>query len=178
MPIQEDRRRILKLFSVLLDYPNEELFQSVDELRLEFSNLSQYPVMTACQDFVKLLECTPLIPMQEHYATVFDFSAETCLNLTYHEHGEQPERGAALANFRQLYKIAGYEQADSELPDYLPVVLEFLSLCSDKTCSNILERHIPHLEVLASRLKELGDPYQDVMEALCTTCRQIVARGV
>ncbi|MGC8658324.1 MAG: nitrate reductase molybdenum cofactor assembly chaperone [Desulfomonilaceae bacterium] len=178
MPVQKDRRRILKLFSVLLAYPDEQLLQSLDEVRVELWALSQYPAISPCNEFVKLLGSVPLISMQERYTNIFDLRAETCLNLTYHEHGENPERGVALANFRQLYKTSGYEQTDSELPDYLPIVLEFLSLCADEVCSAVLRRHVAHLEVLASRLKALGDPYQVVMEALCIICRQIVTKGV
>lgn len=178
MTNQVDKRRIFKLFSVLLGYPDEDLFESSKELRLELTRLSEFPTMAPCRDFLDFLDSTSLIVIQEQYSTVFDFNAQTCLNLTYHEHGETRERGAALANFRQLYKKEGYEQSNSELPDYLPVALEFLSLCSDETCSTILERHIPHLDVLAERLKELGHPYHNVMEALSLTCREFVAKGV
>ncbi|MGA8830843.1 MAG: nitrate reductase molybdenum cofactor assembly chaperone [Desulfomonilaceae bacterium] len=178
MPNQEDRRTIFKLFSVLLSYPDEDLLESSEELRLKLTSLSAFPTIAPCGDFLDFLDSTPLIVIQEQYSTVFDFNAQTCLNLTYHEHGESSERGTALANFRQLYKKEGYEQSNSELPDYLPVTLEFLSLCSDITCYAILERHIPHMDVLAERLKELGHPYHNVMEALSLTCRKFVAKGV
>ncbi len=178
MSILEDKRRIFKLFSVLLSYPNKELLESLGDLRLELCNLSAFPTMSACGDFLESLDSTPSIVIQEQYTTVFDFSAQTCLNLTYHQYGESSERGPALAFFRQLYKIEGYEQSNSELPDYLPVVLEFLSLCSYETCSTILDRHIPHMDVLAERLKELGHPYHNVMEALSLTCREFVAKGM
>jgi nitrate reductase assembly molybdenum cofactor insertion protein NarJ len=77
--------------------------------------------MVPCGDLLDFSDSTPVIVIQEQYSTVFDFNAQTCLNLTYHEHGETRERGAALANFRQLYKNEGYEQSNSELPDYLPL---------------------------------------------------------
>jgi len=178
MTDQVDKRRIFKLFSMLLEYPNEDLIESSEELRLELTRLSAFPTMAPCGDFLDFLDSTPLIFIQEQYSTVFDFNAKTCLNLTYHEHGETRERGAALATFRQLYKNEGYEQSNSELPDFLPVALEFMSLCSNETCSTILERHIPHMEILAVRLKELGHPYHNVMEALSLTCREFEAKGV
>jgi len=121
MTNQVDKRRIFKLFSVLLGYPDEDLFESSEELRLELTSLSEFPTMAPCGDFLDFLDSTPVIVIQEQYSTVFDFNAQTCLNLTYHEHGETRERGAALANFRQLYKNEGYEQSNSELPDYLPL---------------------------------------------------------
>lgn len=178
MAKQEHRPRIFKLFSVLLSYPDEDLLESSEDLRFELSTLSEFPTMAPCRYFLDFLDSTPLIVVEEIYTTVFDFNVQTCLNLTYHEHGETRERGAALASFRQLYKNEGYEQSNSELPDYLPVALEFLSLCSDETCSAILDRHIPHMDVLAARLKELGHPYHNVMEALSLTCREFTAKGV
>ncbi|MCX5874117.1 MAG: nitrate reductase molybdenum cofactor assembly chaperone [Deltaproteobacteria bacterium] len=172
-----DKRRILKLFSVLLSYPNEALVESLGDLREELATFSEHPAMLSCESFLITLETPPLITLQEHYTAVFDFNPKTCLNLTYHEYGESSGRGPALAHLIQLYKSEGYETSNDESPDYLPMVLEFLSVCPDQICSVILKRHTKHISAVAERLKERQSPYGNILEALSIICRELAHTG-
>jgi nitrate reductase molybdenum cofactor assembly chaperone NarJ/NarW len=177
MPIQQDQRAMFRLFSALLSYPDASLMDSLEDFRRECAGFAECNSTSKLNHFFETLETIPLMAIQESYTSAFDFSADTCLYLTYHEHGEARERGAALSKLRQLYKAEGYEQLNSELPDYLPIVLEFLSVCSDETASIVLRNHISHISILTERLKHIGHPYGCVMESLLLSCRELISEG-
>jgi nitrate reductase delta subunit len=177
MPIEQDKRAMFRLFSALLSYPDATLIDSLEDFRRECASFSECNSTSKLNHFFETLETVPLMAIQESYTSAFDFSADTSLYLTYHEHGETCERGAALSKLRQLYKTEGYEQLNSELPDYLPIVLEFLSVCSDETASIVLRKHISHISILTERLKHIGHPYDCVMESLLLSCGELVSEG-
>ncbi len=177
MPIQQDKRALFRLFSALLSYPDATLIDSLGDFRRECASFSECNSTSKLNHFFETLETIPLITIQESYTSAFDFSADTCLYLTYHKYGETSERGAALSKLRQLYKVEGYEQLNSELPDYLPLVLEFLSVCSDETSSLVLRNHISHVGIISERLKQIGHPYACVMESLLLSCRELIPKG-
>jgi nitrate reductase molybdenum cofactor assembly chaperone NarJ/NarW len=166
-----------KLFSVLLQYPDEALVQSVQAGKDYLAHFAHGPWGTACRGFFQHLETTPLISLQEDYVRTFDLRPSTCLNLTFHEFGDGKIRGAALAELNQLYKCAGYEFSGEDLPDFLPLVLEFLSVCSAETVRRILERYEKPIRGLAQRLHEEGSPYGDLLEALMLFIHEFKAAG-
>jgi nitrate reductase molybdenum cofactor assembly chaperone NarJ/NarW len=173
----EDRRFLFKLFSVLLQYPDEVLVQSVLAGKDYLAHFSDGSWGAACREFLQHLETTPLISLQEDYVRTFDLRPSTCLNLTFHEFGDGKIRGAALAELNQLYKCAGYEFSVEDLPDFLPLVLEFLSVCSAETVRPILERYEKPIRGLAQRLHEEGSPYGDLLEALMQFIHEFKAAG-
>ncbi|MGO9567699.1 MAG: nitrate reductase molybdenum cofactor assembly chaperone, partial [Desulfomonilaceae bacterium] len=147
--VMEEARPVLKVLSLLLDYPRERLIEARQELGDVINGFSHSVVKDKCGVFLEHLDATPLLQLQEEYARLFDFNPATCLNLTFHECGESKTRGFALVNLSQLYKNSGYEPATGELPDYLPLILEFLSVSSQETCSKILTQYGSHISDLA-----------------------------
>ncbi len=172
-----EARSVFKVFSLLLDYPGERLIEAREELGWIINGFSHSIVKTKCAHFLAHLDADPLLELQEEYTRLFDFNPATCLNLTFHECGESKARGFALANFSRLYKDAGYELASRELPDYLPLVLEFLSVCSGETRSKILTQYDSHISGLASRLLEQDSVYTGLVEALSTLIRELTGKG-
>lgn len=123
------------------------------------SELHAGPAKEVFADFLIDLKNRRLLDLQEEYSRIFDLSAATCLNLSYHKYGDERERGAALARLSGVYREAGYETTARELPDFLPLVLEFLSVCSGQEYAWIIEEYRPQIETLSARLKENGSPY-------------------
>ena len=173
----EDRRVWFKLFSVLLQYPDEAFLQSVQSLRDDHDLFSDDPSGLGCRDFLWYLEATPLLSLQEGYVQTFDLRPSTCLNLTFHELGDSKIRGVALAELSQLYQDAGYESSTEELPDFLPLMLEFLSVCSVSTVHRILERYGNPIRSLAQRLHDEGSPYGGLIEALVMFIHEFRSAG-
>ena len=171
----EGRRVWFKLFSVLLQYPDEAFVQTAQTLREDYGPSWDGRFASGCRDFLRYLDATPLISLQEVYVQNFDLRPSTCLNLTFHELGDSKIRGVALAELSQLYQDAGYEFSTEELPDFLPLMLEFLSVCSPDTALRILERYQKQIEGRAQRLREVESPYGNVLEALSLFIHEFMA---
>ena len=177
MVFDQDKRQLFKLLAVLLQYPDEELKDSVQSLLDGTACFPDGPCSGGLGTFLRYLDETPLIDLQEEYVRTFDMRAATCLNLTFHEFGDGKIRGAALADLSQLYRSAGYEPSPDDLPDFLPLMLEFLSVCPPETGSLILMRYAEQIRVLAGRLGELGSPYGHLLSALSLVSREFMDSG-
>jgi nitrate reductase delta subunit len=115
---------------------------------------------------IAALRNLPRLRLQEEYTRVFDLNPATCLNLTYHKWGDSPERAAGLAKLNQLYLDAGFEWVGGELPDFLPLVLEFLALAPKEAGVLITGQFREQIEILGSRLDSLQSTYAGILRAL------------
>ncbi|AFM23684.1 nitrate reductase molybdenum cofactor assembly chaperone [Desulfomonile tiedjei] len=162
----ENNRMVFRLFATLLAYPDEEFVSSVHELREAAESVCKNGVFSACKEFLTQLEHRPLISLQAEYTELFDLYPSTCLNLTFHDCGEGKDRGSALVRLNSLFKQEGYELSNSELPDFLPVILEFLSIGGPESCSLICKQYRHHICQLARRVIEKSDLYKNLFEAI------------
>jgi len=174
----EEKHYLLKLLSILLQYPDDELIRSLGELKEAVEQIYQAEQRERCVIFLDYLGNNSLIRLQEEYTSTFDLNPEMCLNLTYHRWGDARERGSALVDFHQLYGTAGYECATGELPDYLPLVLEFLSINRHEKQVSFLGQYSDQVEVIGSRLQEAGSPHGGLFEIVVDTFRELQANGV
>ncbi|MCF8050228.1 MAG: nitrate reductase molybdenum cofactor assembly chaperone [Desulfobacterales bacterium] len=118
----------LRLLSVLLHYPDDDLLGHLDEIAAAAGLVPEEDIQTAAEGFLSYLGAHPPIRLQENFTAAFDMRPETTLNLTYHAFGDNEKRAAALARLQHVYDQAGWERTTGELPDYLPLMLEFLSI--------------------------------------------------
>ncbi|TMR22956.1 nitrate reductase molybdenum cofactor assembly chaperone [Nonomuraea zeae] len=100
-----------------------------------------------------------------HYVETFDLQRRCCLYLTYYTDGDTRRRGLSLAALKARYRTAGWELMEDELPDYLPVMLEFAAL--DPSGQALLEEHRAGLELLLAALAERDSPYELVIGTVC-----------
>lgn len=106
------------------------------------------------------------------YVATFDLRRRCCLYLTYFTDGDTRRRGTSLARLKETYRAAGFAPAGGELPDYLPMVLEFASALAAEGSPDgreLLGTYRPALELLRIALRDRRSPYLDVLEALCVT---------
>jgi nitrate reductase delta subunit len=153
-----------KLASVLLQYPTMALFDGLGRLAEAAGatpRASQGPFGT----FIGWLSRTPPDTVAQHYVATFDLRRRCALYLTYYRYGDTRKRGMAMLAFKAAYRAAGYEPSDSELPDYLPLVLDFAAL--HPRGQRLLRAHRADLELLLRALREARSPYADVIEAVC-----------
>lgn len=150
----------LKLIGVLLDYPADELWEHREELLAA----TQAEALSAARraelaSFVRgLLDLDPMLA-QERWLGMFDRGRAMSLLLFEHIHGESRDRGQAMVDLIQTYRDNGFELASRELPDYLPLMLEYLSMRPKEEVVDWL-RHTGHiLELLAARAAERESPY-------------------
>jgi nitrate reductase delta subunit len=117
---------------------------------------------------------TPLAGRQRRYVETFDLDRRTSLHLTYYLHGDTRKRGLALLRLKRLYAAAGLPLATGELPDYLPLVLEFAALAPDGHGETVLADHRLALELLRLRLSEAASPWACLLDALCAAQGRLV----
>jgi len=117
---------------------------------------------------------TPLAERQRLYVDAFCLDRLTGLHLTYYLHGDTRKRGLALLRLKRLYSAAGLPLATGELPDYLPLVLEFAALAPDGCGETVLAEHRLALELLRLRLSEVDSPWACLLEAVCASQRRLV----
>ena len=161
--MKEEERTLLKVVSLLLQYPEASLLDSLASLEAAVSEISDLGAKARCGHFLTHLKNTPLLRLQESYSATFDLRPSTSLDLGYHRWGDGKERGGALARLVSLYLEAGYELVDGVLPDHLPLVLEFLSLCRKEMSIEIINEYGNPVATLASRLVEDGSPYAGLL---------------
>ena len=81
-----------------------------------------------------------------------------------------------MLEFKAAYRAAGFEPSDAELPDYLPMVLDFAALTPRGAA--LLRRHRADLELLRHALHEAGTPYADVADAICAQLPRLGRRDL
>ncbi|TAL92982.1 MAG: nitrate reductase molybdenum cofactor assembly chaperone [Rhodanobacter sp.] len=158
---------VLKLIGVLLDYPQDELWECGEEL-LAAAHESTLPV-TRQQElvtFVKNLLDTDTLTAQDDWLQTFDRGRSMSLLLFEHIHGESRDRGQAMVDLIAAYRKNGFELSAKELPDYLPLLLEYLAHRPQTEVSDWLS-HISHIVgMLAARAMERHSPYQLLFQIL------------
>lgn len=155
-----------KLLSVLLAYPDEELVAALPELR-EASAALPRPEQRALEPLLDTLATTPLPELRRSYVETFDFDRRCALHLTYHTHGDRRQRGLELVRLKRRYAEAGLPFESSELPDYLPVLLEFAALRPEAGEELLTSLRVP-LELVRAALHDRRSAHAGVLDALCT----------
>ena len=162
--------QLLKVLARVLEYPTEELQASKDALNAAVLEDSRLPR----QNKEQLLRCVEMIcdgdllDMQENYVGMFDKGRATSLLLFEHVHGESRDRGQAMVDLMEEYRTNGLEIDARELPDYLPLFLEYLSTRPWDEIRNWLEDIHHILGLLGERLYQRESFYHVVMDSLLT----------
>ena len=159
---------VFKAFSALLSYPTEEMRQALPEVA-DAIRRSQLVGAREREDLLELIReiCQgDLFAAEERYTDLFDHGRACSLNLFEHLHGDSRDRGAAMVELKRLYTAAGFELSARELPDFLPVVLEYLS-CRDIAEARDLLADCGHiLTSIARSLVARRSRYAAVLQAL------------
>lgn len=169
--------RTHKLASVLLQYPTIALFEGIGVLEAEAARLPR-PAAAPLGRFLGWLRETPPTEVAQHYVATFDLRRRCALYLTYYRYGDTRKRGMAMLTFKAAYRAAGFEPVErereagqgtpaggGELPDYLPLVLDFAAL--HPRGEKLLRAHRADLELLLRGLRDASSPYAAVIEAVC-----------
>jgi nitrate reductase delta subunit len=159
---------LLKILSALLCYPEADLLAALAEL---VPIIEQEPRLSPesrsnLLDLIRSWQGADLLDLQEAYVALFDRGRSLSLHLFEHVHGESRDRGQAMVDLLQLYQSHGYELDRRELPDYVPLFLEFLSCQPRDQAMPVLSDAMPVLSLLGARLKQRGSPFHAVFDAL------------
>ncbi|CAL9342760.1 hypothetical protein SUDANB105_00307 [Streptomyces sp. enrichment culture] len=163
-----DRALLLRLLSLLLQYPDAELADARPELTATVEALPSSPAAGHLAAFTTWFTGQEPETLERHYVEVFDLRRKSGLHLTYYLHGDTRRRGMALLGLAQRYRAAGWDTDGGELPDHLPVVLEFAALAGPRAGEAPLRQHRRGLELIRRALTDAGSPYRHVLAALLT----------
>lgn len=160
--------RTLKALSLLLSYPSRELQETMPAIAAVLADDHRLSSdMQADLDSLALrLAREDLYDLQESYVALFDRSRTLSLNLFEHVHGESRDRGGAMVSLIETYRESGFEPATSELPDHLPVLLEFLSTRPVAEVQETLADAAHILDALGARLQRRESGYSAAFAAL------------
>jgi nitrate reductase delta subunit len=160
--------RTFKVLSALLSYPSEELISAAGSFSaiLEAESLMPKRERRALDVLIGELASGDLYDLQERYGLLFDRTRSLALHLFEHVHGESRDRGQAMVDLRALYEKAGLFVVANELPDYLPLFLEFLSTQSSAEARELLAQPAHILSAIAERLGRRSSSYRAVLDAL------------
>ena len=159
-----------KLCSLLLSYPDEELLEARQDLVAAVDELHSSAATEAIHRFCAWWCGEDPLLLQQHYVETFDLDKRCGLYLSYYGEGDTRQRGVALLWLKRLYRAAGLPLGDtSELPDYLPVMLEFAAAAPDGMGVFALREQRAALELLRLSLRERGTRYAEVLDAICLT---------
>lgn len=158
---------IYKLCSLLLRYPDAELRALRPAIGAAVAGLPPSEPRQALERFCAWWGASEPLAAEQHYVETIDLHKRSGLYLTFYGEGDRRERGSALLRLKQLYRSAGLPLEGTELPDYLPVMLEFAASAPDGRGELVLREHRASLELVRLSLRDLDSPYVHLVDAVC-----------
>ena len=159
---------LFRALSALLSYPTQEMQNALPEVAevIRTAPLLASRERDGLLDLIDELGRDDLLTIEERYVDLFDRGRALSLHLFEHLHGESRDRGEAMVDLKQIYAQAGFELSTRELPDYLPVVLEYLS-CRDLAEARAMLADCAHILITIGRsLIARRSRYAAILQAL------------
>ncbi|AGT32148.1 nitrate reductase [Geobacillus genomosp. 3] len=169
----EQQQTIFLCVSYLLSYPDEQWAESLSDCLDAIRSLDDEAVRTPLLSFAEQIAAIPARKRMERYVDTFDFGKKTNLYLTYMTNGEQRERGVELVALKARYEAAGFAIPDHELPDYLPLMLEWMAYADQEHAIALLADYASHIREIGDRLAAAGSPYAQLFQVLNHTLTQL-----
>ncbi len=156
----------LKLASLFLQYPSDPLREAASAVAGVEIAPARGSERERLLEFCRWYAAAPAAELQRLYVDAFDFTKQCSLHLTYHVHGDRRQRGMAMLQLKQSYRAAGYEPPGDELPDFLPLMLEFAALTGDGAGRAMLEDNRVSIELIRAGLKREGSPFAPLLDVV------------
>jgi len=169
--------KTFKIISLLLCYPESDWLAALPELEEALAAETDFngEANAKMAPLFEQLRETKLIALQENYVATFDRNPSHSLHLFEHIHGESRDRGSAMIDLLEEYWKHDFDASASELPDYVPLFLEFLSLLPVEEALALLGDAVHVLATIGRKLDANGSPYAtafQVLEALSPVAAQ------
>ncbi len=149
------KKEEIALVSLLLRYPTEEIINEIKDLHTENPYI---------KDFLNSLKNKELMDLQQEYVRSFDLNDKSSLYLTYHRFRDDPKRGNYLSKLINYYRDKGYYFVENELPDFLPVVLEFIYHQPVEIGIEILKNFEKEINQIQKGLTEINSAYLPLID--------------
>jgi nitrate reductase molybdenum cofactor assembly chaperone NarJ/NarW len=154
-----------RVLSALLLYPEQELVDALPELRQALVRHNPAWAAPLAGLFIHLADA-PLITLQQDYVATFDRNPAHSLHLFEHIHGESRDRGQAMVDLLAEYRKHGLDMVGNDLPDYVPLFLEFLAQLDEADALPLLSDAVHVLAHVGHKLEAGGSPYAPIFALL------------
>ena len=160
--------KTLRALAALLSYPSTDLIAAADEIREAIDDDAILPlaVRAGLHRLIDDLAGGDLYDLQERYGLLFDRTRSLSLHLFEHVHGESRDRGQAMVDLIKVYEDGGYSPTTAELPDFLPLFLEYAATRPPAEAIELIGQPGHVLAAMKERLAKRGSPYEAVFAAL------------
>ncbi|NNC71279.1 MAG: nitrate reductase molybdenum cofactor assembly chaperone [Sphingomonadaceae bacterium] len=160
--------KTFKIFAALLTYPTAEIQEAVDDFLplLKEEALRSLVFVEPLQPLIAEYRERDLLDLQERYVLLFDRTRSLSLHLFEHVHGESRDRGQAMVDLKAMYDAKGLAINSTELPDFLPLFLEYLSILPCNEALELLREPAHVIAAIGERLTKRGSSYAAVLDAL------------
>lgn len=147
----------LAILSSLLRYPDDALRADLPDIAAAIAT-AEFAARDrrALERLVRRLAAGDPLDRQEDFVRLFDRGRATSLHLFEHVHGDTRNRGPAMVELVAIYDANGFAMVGNELPDYLPMVLEFCAAAPTDTAANLLAQAGPLLQQIHAKLMSRG----------------------
>ncbi|MDE1392019.1 nitrate reductase molybdenum cofactor assembly chaperone [Bacillus paralicheniformis] len=160
----EEDRLVFKLCSLFLRYPDKEWTESEEASQI-VDEINDKGMKYCLRRFLTYVNETSFKEMCENYVRWFDFSEPKTLYLTHGRFGENRERGLAFVKLKMEFAKAGFYIKNDELPDYLPLILEFASIAEKDFVQKVFLIHKKAIDLLLTELEKEDNPYGFLLKA-------------
>jgi nitrate reductase molybdenum cofactor assembly chaperone len=169
-------RQYWSLLGSLFEYPSEKPLAAVSmacRALEETGNPALRAAAGLLREFRRQLERSGLDDLRLDYVALFDLDPQCSPFLTWHVYGDTPRQGRALAALGRLYRDSGYELNRSVMPDYLPLMLEFLSIAPDWAAETLSQGFMTHMCALGERIGATENRYSSLGRAFAATAADV-----
>ncbi len=176
------RSDVLALTGMLLTYPDDAFYAQSQQIGAVIAGLPDSAPAGMLREFWVEFTAMDEKAARAHYVDTFDLKRKSSLYLSYYLHGDTRQRGMALLALKQRYRACGFAPDEAELPDYLPMALEFAARAGSGVGEAPLRTHRAGIELIRRTLTENGSVYRLVLDAVATllgpaTDRQVATAG-
>jgi len=160
--------KTFKLLGLLLTYPEGTVYSESNELLQTLRSEALLPekFIKKVETFLTTQKAQNLMTVQEDYVETFDRGRAHCLHLFEHIHGESRDRGQAMIDLSETYAAKDLYIDNNELPDYLPLFMEYLSRCEFQDATKLLGKAIDVISTIGAKLKKHKSPYADIFTSI------------
>ena len=157
--------QVFAVLSKLIDYPDNELIENLDSVIEYIKDSSEIATdeKEILMEFVSWMRSHTSIKLQETYVETFDMVPEHDLHLTHHIFGDDRQRGPALIDLSEHLKNEGLEVKEGEIPDFLPLLLEYASTLDDIKSRAFLGDAKKIIKIIADNLDKAKSPYSKLI---------------
>lgn len=168
----QDRALIWEIASALLRYPNDELVAALPEIAAA-ARESGFAGAEEVAQLAERWQQADLNELQAEYVEVFDLGRARSLYLTWHQYGDRRQRGMVLLKLKHTYQDAGFAPVTDELPDWLPMTLEFAAQVPHPIGRDLLEKWRAPIELIRRNLGDRGDEHVVILDAVSSTLSKL-----